>query len=127
MRYLETVWAVFIERPNRFIARVMLDGAEESVHVKNTGRCRELLIPGRRVILSRSQNLARKTKYDLIAVETPSLGLVNLDSQIVNDAAEEWLREKLPGADIRREVKHGASRFDFCIGSAERVTFLEVK
>ena len=127
MRYLETVRAVFIERPNRFIARVMLDGAEEIVHVKNTGRCRELLIPGRRVILSRSQNPARKTKYDLIAVETPLLGLVNLDSQIVNDAAEEWLREKLSGADIRREVKHGASRFDFCIGSAERVTFLEVK
>ena len=68
MRYTQTVPAVFLARPNRFIARVLLQGQEETVHVKNTGRCRELLVPGARVILSRGENPGRKTAWDLVAV-----------------------------------------------------------
>lgn len=98
--------------------------------MKNTGRCRELLIPGCTVFLASAQNPARKTGYDLIAVEklcdqVPVL--INMDSQVVNDAAEEWLREKFPGAVIKREVRRGNSRFDFYLEHGERRAFLEVK
>ena len=133
MRYKKVIPAVFLERPNRFIAHVDVNGVKETVHVKNTGRCRELLVPGCTVYLSCSDNPTRKTKYDLIAVEKKRAEkslLINMDSQIVNDAAEEWLRTGAfvsPGATIRREVTYGASRFDFYLEDGERRIFMEVK
>ena len=134
MKYDKVVKGTFIERPNRFIARVEIEGKTETVHVKNTGRCRELLIPGAEVYLSVSDNPARKTKYDLIAVlkkrdNLPDI-LVNMDSQIPNSAAEEWLKSGTlfgENAVIRREVSHGKSRFDFCIEDSGKTAFLEVK
>lgn len=134
MKYKKTVKARFIDRPNRFVAHVLLDGRTETVHVKNTGRCKELLVPGAAVWLAESDNPARKTRFDLIAVEKerpekPPL-LINMDAQAPNDAAEEWLkRSAYFGSDavIRREVTHGSSRFDFYIESGERKIFLEVK
>lgn len=134
MIYKNIVKGFFIFRPNRFIAHVEIDGKEEIVHVKNTGRCKELLTPGCVVYLSVSDNPARKTKYDLIAAEKqrdnlPSL-LINLDSQIPNDAAEEHFRKGTifsENAVIRREVKHGNSRFDFYIEDNGERIFLEVK
>ncbi|MBE6598769.1 MAG: DNA/RNA nuclease SfsA [Ruminococcaceae bacterium] len=132
MKYNKIQNAVFLSRPNRFIAKVRLaDGTEETVHVKNTGRCRELLLPGVRIILSESDNPMRKTRFDLIAVWKEREGklplLINMDSQIPNDAAEEYLRKQYPAAVIRREVTHGDSRFDFYIEVGERRIFLEVK
>ena len=134
MQYKNTCRAVFRERPNRFIARVEMDGEMHTVHVKNTGRCRELLVPGCTVILSASDNPARKTKYDLIAVYKDCPGkvplLVNMDSQAPNDAAAEWLAVSgmfSPDAQFRREVTFGGSRFDFQIREGEKITFLEVK
>ncbi len=132
MKYNKTTKAVFLSRPNRFIAEVrMADGRKETVHVKNTGRCREILLPESNVILSESDNPMRKTKYDLIAVEKVREGkeplLINMDSQIPNDAAEEYLRKLYPKGKIRREVTKGESRFDFYIEDGERRIFLEVK
>ena len=134
MKYQAIRTAEFIERPNRFIARVIIDGRTEEEHVKNTGRCRELLVKGARVYLEESSNADRRTRYDLIAVEKQREGksplLVNMDSQIPNAAAEEWLRKGVcfsPGADIRREYTYGSSRFDFRIEEEGRVSFLEVK
>lgn len=133
INYKEVKKGIFLERPNRFIARVMVDGNEETVHVKNTGRCRELLINGATVYLSVSDNPLRKTRYDLIGVEkVTSRGTikVNMDSQIPNDAVNEWLhRGNLfsEGAVIRREVFYGKSRFDFYIEDDNRRIFLEVK
>lgn len=134
MRYNRIVEGIFLERPNRFIAKVEINGVVETVHVKNTGRCRELLKPGVTVYLEESDNPDRKTKYDLVTVEKvrpelPAL-LVNMDSQAPNQAAEEWLRKGLlfsKGAEIRREVTYKASRFDFFIQDGERRIFLEVK
>ena len=91
MRYKNTREAAFVSRPNRFIAIVNIDGTEEKVHVKNTGRCRELLLPGARVVLAGSDNPARKTRYDLISVWKESLGWVNIDSQVPNTLVGEWL------------------------------------
>ncbi len=132
MKYKKTRRAVFLARPNRFIAKVRLeDGTEETVHVKNTGRCRELLVPNALVILSESDNPARKTKFDLVAVVKEREGLspllINMDSQIPNDAAEEYLRARHPNARIRREVTHGDSRFDFYLEEGACKCFLEVK
>lgn len=134
MKYKKIIKAEFIERPNRFIAKVNINGEIETVHVKNTGRCKELLIPHCTVYLSCSDNPARKTKYDLIAAEKsrenlPVL-LINLDSQVPNDAAEEWLKNSnlfSKDALIRREVKYGNSRFDFYIEDNGNKIFLEVK
>ena len=124
----------FISRPNRFIAEVSVNGRTENVHVKNTGRCRELLVPDSKVYLYRSDNTSRKTAYDLVAVEkqTDDRGtvLINMDSQAPNNAVEEWLTEgSLFGrdAEVRREYKWGDSRFDFFIASGERKILLEVK
>lgn len=134
MKYENCIPATFLRRVNRFVAHVCVDGAEEVVHVKNTGRCRELLMSGCRVYLTRSSNPSRKTAYDLVTVEkmrsdgTPLL--VNMDSQIVNGVAEEWLRRgPLFSADahLRREVTYGNSRFDFYIEDGSRKAFLEVK
>ena len=134
MKYDKTVSGSFISRPNRFIAKVEIDGKEETVHVKNTGRCKELLVPGCKVYLSAADNPDRKTKYDLIAAEKLRDGLppllINMDSQIPNDAAEEWLKSGSlfsKNAKIRREVKYGDSRFDFYIEDRGNKIFLEVK
>lgn len=129
MKYENIVQGEFVERPNRFIARVIIDGNIETVHVKNTGRCKELLIKGRTVYLSRAANPERKTKYDLIAVDKDGL-LINMDSQIPNGAAEEWLRKGnvfSENAVIRREVTYGKSRFDLYIEDGDKRAFMEVK
>lgn len=135
MKYPNITRAVFRDRPNRFIAHVtMEDGALETVHVKNTGRCKELLIFGGTVFLTHSDNPSRKTHYDLVAVEKQRIGLpallINMDSQIANDAAEEWLKKGTlfsQHARITREVTYGTSRFDFYVEDGCRKAFLEVK
>lgn len=129
MRYKETEKAVFLKRPNRFIAEVEIQGKRETVHVKNTGRCKELLIPGTEVILEKSGNPNRKTKYDLICVNKQGR-LINMDSQIPNKAAEEWIRKGglFPEeVSIRPEKKYGNSRFDLYVKSPVRRAFVEVK
>lgn len=129
MRYKETEKAVFLKRPNRFIAEVEIQGKRETVHVKNTGRCKELLIPGTEVILEKSRNPNRKTKYDLICVNKQGR-LINMDSQIPNKAAEEWIRKGglFPEeVSIRPEKKYGNSRFDLYVESPVRRAFVEVK
>ena len=129
MKYNKVEQGIFKKRPNRFIAHVEINGKEEVCHVKNTGRCRELLVPGALVFLEESDNPNRKTKYDLIAVEKGER-LINMDSQIPNKVVEEWLKEgNLFGteAKVRREVVYGNSRFDLYIESGERKIFMEVK
>ena len=129
MRYSKIVPARFIDRPNRFIAHVALDGRTETVHVKNTGRCRELLVPGALVYLSDAgEHTARKTRYDLVAVQKGER-LVNMDSQAPNAAALEWLRagHLFPaGTDIRPEYPYGDSRFDIAALTPD-LALLEVK
>ncbi len=126
MKYNRTVKGRFISRPNRFIAIVEVEGKEETVHVKNTGRCKELLIPGVTVILEVSDNPTRKTKYDLIAVYKEGLGLVNIDSQAPNKVAYEWLLDQ--GFDyIKPEYTLGDSRFDFYMERRGEKYLLEVK
>ena len=127
MRYKTVVTGVFRSRPNRFIALVDVGGREEVCHVKNTGRCRELLLPGAQVVLSVSDNPARKTKYDLVAVWKEGTGLVNMDSQAPNAAAAELLPRLFPGAVIRAEQRCGLSRFDFSLETEQGVGYLEVK
>ena len=134
MTYEHVAEATFLSRPNRFIARGLVNGAEETVHVKNTGRCRELLVSGCTVYLARSDKAGRKTKYDLVAVEKERQGRaplrINMDSQAPNDAAGEWLPTSglfSDGAVIRREVKFGDSRFDFYVEDGRRKAFVEVK
>ncbi len=103
-----------MSRPNRFIAQVEIDGKIETVHVKNTGRCKELLQPGCTVFLERASNPDRKTLYDLVAVKKGEL-LINMDSQLPNAVLFEWLwenRESFSIGELRREVKYGNSRFD---------------
>ena len=119
---------IFRARPNRFIAIVEIDGVPETVHVKNTGRCRELLVPGARVWCQRFEGTVRKTKFDLICVEKGPL-LINMDSQAPNKAAGEWLRHGGLGAleKLRPETVHGDSRFDFSFQKDGKQCFLEVK
>lgn len=133
MRYSNIIEARFIKRPNRFVAVVESGGREETVHVKNTGRCKELLIPGATVYLTKCKSPKRKTAYDLVAVvKSTDRGdiLVNMDSQLPNGAAKEWL-EKHGGfskdAVIRPEVVYKNSRFDFCVTDKEKLTYVEVK
>ncbi len=130
MKYPNVCKGKFIERPNRFIAYVEIEGKREVCHVKNTGRCKELLIPGREVYLTRSDNPERKTAYDLIAVQKGER-LINMDSQLPNAAAFEWLMSRKDDfgiAKLRREVSHGSSRFDLW-GAKEdgQEFFIEVK
>lgn len=126
MRYNKTLVARFISRPNRFIAQVELEGKIETVHVKNTGRCKELLLPDSWVILSEADNPARKTRYDLIAVEKAGLGLVNIDSQALNKVMVEWLAGQ--GYDyVQPEYAYGKSRIDFYMERGEQKYLLEVK
>ena len=133
IKYKKVKKGAFIERPNRFIAKVLVDGYEEIVHVKNTGRCKELLVKDATVYLSVSDNPSRKTKYDLIGVEKvtdKNILKVNMDSQIPNDVVAEWLRNCdlfSQKAIIKREVFYNKSRFDFYIEDDNRRVFLEVK
>lgn len=132
MNYNRITEGIFIKRPNRFIAQVLIDGNEETVHVKNTGRCRELLIPGAKVILEDcSNNQARKTKYSLIAVFKDDM-LVNMDSQIPNAVVFEALKDEKIRMykdllHIRRETKYGNSRFDIYYETNNQKGFIEVK
>ena len=126
MMYRKTVEAHFISRPNRFVAQVEVDGKIETVHVKNTGRCKELLLPNLRVILSEADNPSRKTRYDLIDVEKAGLGLVNIDSQAPNKVMAEWLAGR--GYDIiQPEHTYGQSRIDFYMERGAQKYLLEVK
>ncbi len=127
MNYKETIVANFIERPNRFIAYVEIGGKTETVHVKNTGRCRELLTPGCKVILAVAENPNRKTKYDLVAVYKQGLGLVNMDSQAPNAVVGEYLSKKQEITYIKPEFKFGDSRIDFYFEKGETKCLMEVK
>lgn len=130
MKYKNIVKARFISRPNRFIAYVDINGKIEVAHVKNTGRCKELLVEGATVYLSVAENESRKTKYDLVFVEKKTQKghlLINMDSQIVNDVAEEYLRILFPQGKIKREVKYKSSRFDFYIETKDSKIFVEAK
>ena len=128
MTYENMTPGIFLARPNRFIAHIEIDGAVEICHVKNTGRCRELLVPGCTVYCQRSDNPSRKTKFDLIAVHKGDR-LINMDSQAPNKAAGEWLASGGLGeiTDLRAEVKHGDSRYDFSFVKDGKRCFLEVK
>ena len=128
MQYANMVPGIFLRRPNRFIAHVEIDGREEVCHVKNTGRCRELLPPGAEVWCQESDNPARKTKYDLITVKKGDR-LSNMDSQAPNTAAREWLLAGGLGeiSELRPETVHGDSRFDFSFMKDGKRCFLEVK
>ncbi len=127
MKYKKIIAGKFISRPNRFIARVDIDGVEEIVHVKNTGRCKELLIPDARVFLEESDKPERKTKYDLVAVYKGD-NLINMDSQAPNKVFYEWAVEYFgKGAKIRPEIKYKNSRFDCYIEVDNRRIFAEVK
>ena len=128
MKYGQMVPGRFLARPNRFIAHIEIDGKTEICHVKNTGRCRELLPPGAKVWCEVAQNPSRKTKFDLITVEKGSR-LINMDSQAPNDAAKEWLLAGGLGPieNLRPETVHGGSRFDFSFTLDGRPCLLEVK
>lgn len=141
MKYKNIVQGKFINRPNRFIANVEIDGEVETVHVKNTGRCKELLVSGATVYLEKVSESSRKTKYDLVAVikeiknEKPLL--INMDSQAPNAAAAEWIKGIVSKLDdsteyaVRTEVKYGNSRFDLfvehSVAGETKKTFIEVK
>lgn len=129
MRYDNIHKGKFLSRPNRFIANVEIDGKAEVCHVKNTGRCKELLIKGCTVWLEHSDSESRKTAFDLVAVEKGDR-LINMDSQAPNKAVGEWLREKKPfgeGFSVYPEKKYGNSRFDFYLEAQDRKIFMEVK
>ena len=128
MKYTNIVKGTFLKRPNRFVAHIEIDGKEEICHVKNTGRCKELLTPNATVWCQRASNPARKTKFDLIAVQKGER-LINMDSQAPNIAAGEWLQNGGFGQieALRSEVKHGDSRFDFAFIKDGKQCFLEVK
>ena len=127
MRYDNIVSGIFLSRPNRFIAHVNINGEIQICHVKNTGRCRELLIEGATVYLQKSANPARKTGYDLIAVQKGDL-LINIDSAAPNKAAAEYLRKQFgDNALIKPEKTYGDSRIDFYIETATEKWLIEVK
>ena len=128
MHYPNMTPGIFRFRPNRFIAHVEIDGNKETVHVKNTGRCRELLPAGAQVWCQESDNPNRKTKFDLITVRKGDR-LINMDSQAPNIAAGEWLRSGGLGEikNLKAEAFHGDSRFDFSFIKDGRQCFLEVK
>ena len=128
MKYNNMVPGIFQTRPNRFIAHVEIDGNLEVVHVKNTGRCRELLPAGAQVWCEVSDNPNRKTKFDLITVQKGDR-LINMDSQAPNTAAKQWLLSGGLGKveELKPECFHGDSRFDFAFTKDGRRCFLEVK
>lgn len=129
MKYRHIVQAEFVERPNRFIAYVNIDGQREKVHVKNTGRCKELLVKGAKVYLDKSDNPNRSTAYDLVAAKKGNR-MVNLDSQAPNKVVEEYLATKELFPDlvfVRPETTYGNSRFDFYVETKTEKIFIEVK
>ena len=129
MKYKSIVEGRFVERPNRFIARVEIDGVLETVHVKNTGRCKELLQVGAKVFLEKSDNPKRSTLYDLVAVQKGER-LINMDSQAPNKAVETWLRQGRMFSDVtlvKPETKYGNSRFDFYVETGSEKILIEVK
>lgn len=126
MKYNNTIHGSFCSRKNRFVAEVMIGGRQETVHVKNTSRCRELLLPGAEVVLERAANPSRKTEYDLISVYKEGLGWVNIDSQAPNKIVRAWLE----GQDydlVRPEYTIGDSRIDFYMEKGEQKYLMEVK
>lgn len=129
MKYENIIEGTFLSRPNRFIAMVEAEGSQAKAHVKNTGRCRELLIPGTKVFLQKHSNPERKTKYSLIGVMKGDV-IVNIDSQAPNHVVREWLEQggiyQKPDL-IAAERKYGNSRFDFYIEGEGRKAFVEVK
>lgn len=139
MRYNNILEAEFLSRPNRFIARVFFQGKEETVHVKNTGRCKELLIPGAKVILEESGNPARKTRFDLVCVFKPKVGWINIDSQAPNQVVKEWLTNQMSEKGnpklclfknltaLKTEYTFGSSRLDFYMEEGEEKCLMEVK
>lgn len=126
MKYNNTIHGKFEDRQNRFAARVWIGGKLETVHVKNTGRMRELLFPGAEVVLEISDNPNRKTKYDLISVYKETLGWVNIDSQAPNQVVGEWL-VKQDYTYIRPEYKYGDSRLDFYVEKGGDKFLMEIK
>lgn len=131
MNYQEIVLGTFIKRVNRFIAHVWIEGEEQVVHVKNTGRCKELLLPGAKVVLEKAQNPARKTPFSLVAVYKGDV-LINMDSQapnqVVYDAIQKGKIEELPDLiSAKREVTFGNSRFDLSVETTEGTGWIEVK
>ena len=129
MEYRNITEAVFLRRLNRFVAEVELNGAVERVHVKNTGRCAELLVKGNRVYLEASDNPSRRTRHDLVAVIRADGRMVNMDSMAPNRVAGEWLAAGGLGTlhDLRAEVTAGDSRFDFAATQQGRPVYIEVK
>lgn len=126
MKYRKIVNGKFIDRPNRFIAHVEIDGVVNTVHVKNTGRCKELLLPETEVRLEESDNPNRKTLYDIVAVNKRGFGWINMDSQAPNKVVKEWLE----GKDydyIKPEYKYGDSRIDFYMKKGDVEYLMEVK
>lgn len=127
MKYNNIVKGEFVDRPNRFIANVIIDNNIEVCHVKNTGRCKELLVKGNTVYLQRIDNPNRKTKYDLIAVQKGDR-LINMDSQIVNSVALEYIPNLFDNIKyIKPEYKYGNSRFDIYVETETDKIFVEVK
>lgn len=134
MKYNNIIKAKFIERPNRFVAYCDINEEVEKIHVKNTGKCKELLVPGYEVYLEESNNPARATKYSLIAVKKGER-LINMDSQVTNKMVYEALEDKsliLPGFDeeitlIKPEKTYGNSRFDVYVEGKTKKAFIEVK
>ena len=129
MRYQSVIPGFFVARPNRFVAQVETADGMQTVHVKNTGRCRELLVPGARVYLAEGDNPARKTRFDLIAVEKGTR-LINMDAQAPNQVFGEWAEAGgfLPDVTaVRREVRYGDSRLDFCLETSRGPHYVEVK
>lgn len=130
MKYKNITYGTFVERSNRFVGTVEIENVPQTVHIKNTGRCKELLVPGNRVVLAVSDNKSRKTKYDLIAVYKNNSLLINMDSQLPNDLVAEWLPKSglfSENAGYSREVTYGNSRFDLCVKDGKNTAFIEVK
>lgn len=129
MKYEKMHQATFLSRPNRFVAHCLLDGQEVVAHVKNTGRCKELLVPGTDVWLQHMPGENRKTAWDLISVRKGER-IINMDAVAPNQAFEEFVRAGHFGGEwdvVRRECTHGDSRFDFYLEAGERKAFVEVK
>lgn len=136
MKYQQIVTGTFLRRPNRFIAHAMVDGEEVVCHVKNTGRCRELLLPGAKLLLEHHPDAlekGRKTAYSVIgvykdhALKDDRTILINMDSQAPNQVAFEWLLAQEGVTDVRREITYGKSRFDLAFFHFGKPAFMEVK